>query len=97
MGLGKFLLLDQGVGTNIEEAVRSWTWTAEKGNASAQFNLTGLYASGKSVKRDLQKAYSLYSLAGKTLNVSEQLGQISLVDFQLRAALHRFGERAALL
>ncbi len=77
MGLGKFLLLGQGVGTNIEEAVRLWTWAAEKGNASAQFNLAGLYASGTGVKRDLRKAYSLFTLAGKTLDVSKQLNEIS--------------------
>jgi TPR repeat protein len=57
--------------------VKLWTWAAEKGNAYAQFNLAGLYASGTAVRCDLQKAYSLFSLAGKTLDVSKQLNQIS--------------------
>ncbi|HJY87175.1 MAG TPA: hypothetical protein VKE24_10095 [Candidatus Acidoferrales bacterium] len=49
------------------------TLAADKGNAQAQFNLAGLYASGAGVKRDLRKAYSLFVLAGKTLDVSEEL------------------------
>ena len=77
MNLGELLLLGQGVGTNVREAVRLWTWAAEKGNAYAQFNLAGLYALGTGVKRDLPNAYSLFTLARKTLDVSKQLNEIS--------------------
>ena len=62
---------------NVDEAVKWFALAAEQGNPYAQFNLAELYASGSSVKRDLQRAFSLYSLAGKTLDVSEQLRQIS--------------------
>jgi len=57
------------------------TWAAilaaEKGNTYAQFNLAGLYASGTGVKRDLRKAYSLFALAGKRLDVTQQLKEVS--------------------
>lgn len=53
------------------------TLAADKGNAYAQFNLAGLYASGTGVKRDLRKAYSLFILAGRPLDVSKQLNEIS--------------------
>jgi hypothetical protein len=48
----------------------------EKGNAYAQFSLAGLYASGTGVQRDLQKAYSLFTLAGSMLDVRKQVNQI---------------------
>lgn len=39
--------------------------------------LAGLFVSGTGVGRDLRKAYSLFVLAGKTIDVSGQLRQIS--------------------
>jgi hypothetical protein len=55
--------------------VKWLTMAAEKGNAYAQLSLAGLYASGTGVQRDLQKAYSLFTLAG-SFEVSKQLNQI---------------------
>jgi TPR repeat protein len=69
--------MSDGVGENIKEPVKWLTMAAEKGNAYARFNLAGLYASGTGVQRDLQKAYSLFTLAGKTLDVGKQLTEIS--------------------
>jgi TPR repeat protein len=62
----------------LQEGVKLWTWAAEKGNAYAQFDLAGLYLTGTGVGRDLVKAYSLFTLAGKTLDVSKQLNEVSL-------------------
>src|SRR6266478_1611467 len=42
-----------------------------------QFNLAGMYMAGVSVHRDLGKAYSLFTSAGKTLDVSKQLSELS--------------------
>jgi TPR repeat protein len=53
--------------------VRLWTFAAEKGTAYAQFNLAQLYMSGTGVRRDLEKAHSLFALAGKSLDVSKQM------------------------
>jgi len=50
----------------------------EKGNAYAQFSPAGFYASGTGVQRDLQKAYSLFTLAGSMFDVRKQLSQIQL-------------------
>jgi len=75
--LGTLLLLGHGADDNLEEAVKWLTMAAEKGNAVAQFSLTQLYASGWGVQRDLQKAGSLLILAGKTLDGSKQLNEIS--------------------
>jgi TPR repeat protein len=75
--LGRIFLLGQGVDKNTDEAVKFLTLAAEKGNAYAQFNLAGLYVSGTGVKRDLRKAYSLFALAGKTLDVTQQLKEVS--------------------
>ena len=75
--LGKILLQGQGVDKNVDEGVKFLTRAADKGSARAQRDLAELYASGTGVQPDLQKAYSLYSLAGKTLDVSKQLSEIS--------------------
>jgi TPR repeat protein len=57
--------------------VKWLTMAAEKGNAYAQLSLARLYSSGTGVQRNLQKAHSLFNLAGKTLDVSKQLTEIS--------------------
>ncbi len=67
----------EGVGRDLQEAVKLWSWAAEQGNAYAQFNLAGLYMTGTGVQRDLGKADTLYTLAGKTLDVSKQLSELS--------------------
>jgi len=51
---------------------------ADRGDAYAQFNLAGMYMAGVSVHRDLGKAHSLFTSAGKTLDVSKQLSELSL-------------------
>ena len=61
----------------MQEAAKLWTWAAERGNAYAQFDLAGLHMTGTGVPRDLVKAYSLFTLAGKTLDVSKQLSELS--------------------
>ena len=75
--LGSILLRGQGIDRNMDAAVKYLTLAADKGNAYAQFNLAGLYAACIGVTRDLRKAYSLFTLAGKTLDVSKQLNEIS--------------------
>jgi len=70
-------LRGQGGERNVSEAVRFLTLAADKGNAHAQFNLAVLYRSGAGAKRDLRKAYALFNLAGETLDVSNQLNEIS--------------------
>jgi uncharacterized protein len=62
---------------DVREAVRLWSWAADKGNAYAQFNLAQLYAAGTGVPRDLSKARGLFALAGKTMNVSNELNALS--------------------
>lgn len=52
------------------------TLAADEGNAYAQLDSAGLYVAGTGVKRDLRKAYSLFTLAGK-LDVSKQRNEIS--------------------
>jgi TPR repeat protein len=54
-----------------------WTWAAERGNPDAQFNLAEIFMTGSGVQADLARAYSLFTLAGKTLDVSKQLGELS--------------------
>src|SRR5260370_37502589 len=69
--------MGQGVDKKIDEDVKFLTLAAERGSGHAQRELAELYASGTGVQRDFQKAYSLYFLAGRTLDVSKQLIEIS--------------------
>jgi TPR repeat protein len=62
---------------DFQEAIKLWSWAADRGDAYAQFNLAGMYMAGVSVQRDLGKAYSLFTSAGKTLDVSKQLSELS--------------------
>jgi hypothetical protein len=71
------LFRGEGIGRNLDDAVKLWTWTAEQGNAHAQFDLAELYMTGAGVQRDLVKAHSLLTLAGKTLDVSKQLNEFA--------------------
>jgi TPR repeat protein len=66
-----------GIERNLAEAVKLWASAAEKGNSYAQFNLAEMYMAGWGVPRDFAKAYSLFTLAGKTLDVSKQLRELS--------------------
>src|SRR5258708_25524520 len=67
----------EGVDRDLQEAIKLWTWAAEQGEAYAQFNLAEMYLAGRGVPRDLVKAQSLVTLAGKTLDVSKELNQVS--------------------
>lgn len=69
--------MGHGIDQNVTEAVKFLTLAANQGNPYAQFNLARLYVAGTGVKRDPQKAYSLFTLAGKTLDVRKQLNEIS--------------------
>jgi len=75
--LGALLLEGKGLRRDLHEAVKLWTWAADRGDAYAQFDLAQLYVTGTGVNRDLVKAYSLFTSAGKTLDVSKQLSKLS--------------------
>jgi len=61
----------------LPEAVRLWSWAADKGNAYAQFNLAQAYAAGKGVPKDLSRAREFFDLAGRKMDVSKQLDALS--------------------
>jgi TPR repeat protein len=67
----------EGIDRDLPQAVKLWTWAAERGDAYAQFDLAEMYLTGAGVRRDLAKAYSLFALAGKTMDVSQQLNEVS--------------------
>jgi TPR repeat protein len=67
----------RGRGRDFQEAIKLWSWAADRGDAYAQFNLAGMYMAGVSVHRDLGKACSLFTSAAKTLDVSKQLSELS--------------------
>jgi TPR repeat protein len=67
----------KGRDRDFQEAIKLWSWAADRGDAYAQFNLAGMYMAGVSVHRDLSKAYSLFTSAGKALDVSKQLSELS--------------------
>jgi TPR repeat protein len=48
---------------NFVGALRHWTPLAQRGNASAQYNLGRMYARGEGVSRDLPEAYKWFTLA----------------------------------
>jgi TPR repeat protein len=75
--LAGILFSGKGVARDVPEAVRLWSWAADKGNAYAQFNLAQVYAGGMGVPRDLSKARELFVLAGKKMDVSRQLNDLS--------------------
>jgi len=52
--------------------VKWLTIAANNGNNDARFTLANLYASGTGVQRDLQRANSLFALAGRTPDTSKQ-------------------------
>jgi TPR repeat protein len=62
---------------DLQEAVKLWSWAADRGSPYAQFNLAGMYKAGVGVDRDLVKAYSLFTSAGKTLDASKELTELS--------------------
>jgi TPR repeat protein len=78
--LAAILFSGKGVARDVPEAVRLWSWAADKGNAFAQFNLAQLYAGGTGVPRDLGKARQLFALAGKKMDVSSELNALSLQE-----------------
>jgi TPR repeat protein len=57
--------------------LKLWTWAADRGDPYAQFDLAEMYLTGTGVNRDLPKAYSLFTLAGKKLDVSKQLSELT--------------------
>ena len=66
---------------------------ADRGSAYAQFYLAKIYMFGIGVPRDLSKAQALFNMAGKTLDVtkemkelSSKIGEIQVVDSPLHAA-----------
>jgi len=72
------------------------------GNAYAQFDLAGLYMTGTGVQRDLVKAYSLFTLAGKTVDVSKHLSELSskmsedeLAKFRVKTKWLKFNDRVS--
>jgi len=71
------LLRGKGAGRDVEGAIKMWALAADQGDAYAQFNLAQMYLTGTGVNRDPVKAYSLLALAGKTLDVSKQLRELS--------------------
>jgi hypothetical protein len=67
-----------GIGQDVPEAIRLWTVAADGGNAYAQFYLAEMYMDGIGVPRDLGKAQGLFKIAGKTLDVTKQMKELSL-------------------
>jgi TPR repeat protein len=65
------------VARDVPEAIRLWTLSADRGNAIAQFNLAKMYMTGQGVPRDLQKARSLFTSAGRNIDVSRELNYIA--------------------
>ena len=53
-------------------AARIWGPVAERGNARAQYYLGAMYAYGKGVSRDYQKALAWYSRAAEQGDVASQ-------------------------
>jgi TPR repeat protein len=72
------LFNDNAAPGDESEAIRLWTLAADKGEAYAQLNLAQMYATGTGVPRDLRRAQSLFILAGKTLDVSKRLHDLSM-------------------
>jgi TPR repeat protein len=72
----------EGAGRDLQEAVKLWTWAANQGDATAQFDLASMYSAGTGVQRGLVKAYSLFTLAGKTLDVRAQLRDLGADDLK---------------
>jgi len=82
-----------GIGQDVQEAIKLWTVAADRGNAYAQFYLAKMYMYGIGVPRDLDKTHALFNLAGKTLDVTKEMKELSskmdetqVVDSPLEAA-----------
>lgn len=50
--LATMLFRDTAAAGDVNEAIRLWTWAADKGDAYAQYNLAQIYLSGTGVSPD---------------------------------------------
>src|SRR5207245_4013321 len=75
--LGMMLYKGDGIGQDLQEAIKLWTVAADQGNTYAQLFLADAYRTGTGVPRDLDKAHALFMLAGKTVDVTKQMKELS--------------------